>query len=62
MKRFGTLDDETLEVAVNALIDLQTSGKLVGMISHVQLLKERIPAILKIESNGFDSSATFIIQ
>ncbi|MCH4984653.1 AAA family ATPase [Macrococcoides goetzii] len=59
---FGTLDDETLEVAVNALIDLQTSGKLVGMISHVQLLKERIPAILKIESNGFDSSATFIIQ
>ncbi|WP_313019450.1 AAA family ATPase [Macrococcoides bohemicum] len=59
---FGTLDDETLEVAVNALIDLQTSGKLVGMISHVQLLKERIPAILKIESNGFDSSATFMIQ
>ncbi|TDM42315.1 hypothetical protein ETI10_04245 [Macrococcoides goetzii] len=59
---FGTLDDETLEVAVNALIDLQTSGKLVGMISHVQLLKERIPAILKIESNGFGSSATFIIQ
>lgn len=59
---FGTLDNETLEVAINALIDLQTSGKLVGMISHVQLLKERIPALLKIETNGFDSHAVFEIK
>lgn len=59
---FGTLDNETLEVAINALIDIQTSGKLVGMISHVQLLKERIPALLKIENDGFDSHATFEIK
>ncbi|WP_414051371.1 AAA family ATPase [Macrococcus animalis] len=59
---FGTLDNETLEVAINALIELQTSGKLIGMISHVQLLKERIPALLKIETNGFESHAVFEIR
>ncbi|WP_414043222.1 AAA family ATPase [Macrococcus sp. EM39E] len=59
---FGTLDNETLEVAISALIDLQTSGKLIGMISHVQLLKERIPALLKIETNGFESHAVFEIR
>ncbi|MGV2927681.1 SMC family ATPase [Macrococcus capreoli] len=59
---FGTLDNETLDVAMNALMDLQYSGKLVGMISHVQLLKERIPAILKIETDGYDSHAKFEIK
>ncbi|MCE4957153.1 AAA family ATPase [Macrococcoides caseolyticum] len=59
---FGTLDNDTLEVAINALIELQTSGKLVGMISHVQLLKERIPAILKVTTDGFNSTAAFEIK
>ncbi|WP_414046496.1 AAA family ATPase [Macrococcus equi] len=59
---FGTLDNETLEVAIDALIDLQTTGKLVGMISHVQLLKERMPAILRVESNGYESHASFEIK
>lgn len=59
---FGTLDSETLEVVINALSDLQSSGKLVGIISHVQLLKERIPATLKIASNGFESNADFEIK
>ncbi|MGI9276346.1 MAG: AAA family ATPase [Endozoicomonas sp.] len=40
---FGTLDAETLEIALNALDSLNASGKMVGVISHVESLKERIP-------------------
>lgn len=39
---FGTLDEETLEVALNALEKLQEQGKMIGIISHVGALKERI--------------------
>ena len=40
---FGTLDQETLETALDALDGLNASGKMVGVISHVEALKERIP-------------------
>jgi DNA repair protein SbcC/Rad50 len=39
---FGTLDDEALETALEALAELQQDGKLIGVISHVTALKERI--------------------
>jgi len=39
---FGTLDEESLETALNALNLLQSGGKMVGVISHVEALKERI--------------------
>ena len=39
---FGTLDDEALETALDALAELQQDGKLIGVISHVAALKERI--------------------
>jgi exonuclease SbcC len=39
---FGTLDDESLDKAMDTLIELQSSGRLVGIISHVNSLKERI--------------------
>jgi len=39
---FGTLDDEALETALEALAELQQDGKLIGVISHVSALKERI--------------------
>ncbi len=40
---FGTLDPETLDVALDALDSLNASGKMIGVISHVEALKERIP-------------------
>jgi exonuclease SbcC len=39
---FGTLDDETLETALSTLAGLHQEGKLIGVISHVPALKERI--------------------
>ncbi|SDI91455.1 exonuclease SbcC [Pseudomonas delhiensis] len=45
---FGTLDGETLEVALDALDSLNASGKSIGVISHVEALKERIPVQLKV--------------
>ncbi len=39
---FGTLDEDALETALNTLSGLQQDGKLIGIISHVSALKERI--------------------
>lgn len=39
---FGTLDEEALDTALDTLSSLQQDGKLIGVISHVQALKERI--------------------
>lgn len=39
---FGTLDEESLDTALSALANIQQEGKLIGIISHIGLLKERI--------------------
>ena len=46
---FGTLDSESLEVAVQALEKLRSRNKTIGVISHIELLKERIPTQIVIE-------------
>ena len=53
---FGTLDEESLETALNALNLLQSGGKMVGVISHVEALKERIPLQIKVVPNGDGTS------
>lgn len=53
---FGTLDQETLETALDTLIQLQSSGRLVGIISHVSELKNRIPIILEVVSKNYQST------
>jgi exonuclease SbcC len=45
---FGTLDEETLETALESLSALQQEGKLIGIISHVSALKERISTQISI--------------
>lgn len=45
---FGTLDGETLEVALDALDALNAGGKMIGVISHVEALKERIPVQIRV--------------
>lgn len=49
---FGTLDHETLETALNALDSLNASGKMVGIISHVETLKERIPMQIQVKKES----------
>lgn len=57
---FGTLDQESLDSAINCLIDLQKSGRLIGIISHVQELKERIEHRLEIYASQTGSHAEFV--
>jgi len=49
---FGSLDPETLEVAISALESLRQDHKTVGVISHVALLKERIATQIIVEKNS----------
>lgn len=58
---FGTLDPEALNSAMNTLIDLQSTGRLVGIISHVPELEERIDARLKVSPAEKGSRAEFEI-
>ncbi|MCP4757208.1 MAG: AAA family ATPase [Proteobacteria bacterium] len=45
---FGTLDTESLETALAALDNLNASGKTIGIISHIEALKERIPTQIQV--------------
>lgn len=56
---FGTLDPEALDFAIRALLDLQQGGRLVGIISHVPELKERIDARLEVCTTRHGSTACF---
>lgn len=58
---FGTLDPDSLNSAMNTLIDLQNTGRMVGIISHVPELEERIDARLRITPAEKGSKAEFEI-
>ncbi len=59
---FGTLDQEVLELAMRALMDLQRGGRLVGVISHVTEMREMIPTRLQITPCGKGSAARFVLD
>jgi exonuclease SbcC len=58
---FGTLDPEALDLAMRALEDLQVSGRLVGIISHVPELRERVGARLEVLPGRRGSTARFAV-
>ncbi|PWB97322.1 AAA family ATPase [Salinibacterium hongtaonis] len=45
---FGSLDGDTLEIAMGTLDSLRAGGRTIGLISHVEAMKEQIPASLGI--------------
>ncbi|MGL5244190.1 MAG: SbcC/MukB-like Walker B domain-containing protein, partial [Sarcina sp.] len=58
---FGTLDPASLDNAIECLLALQQDGRLVGIISHVPELKERVEAILEVKSDKEGSKTNFTI-
>jgi DNA repair protein SbcC/Rad50 len=46
---FGSLDSETLEIAMDTLDALRAGGRTIGLISHVEAMREQIPARLQVD-------------
>lgn len=56
---FGTLDEESLDTAIDTLMELQEYGRIIGVISHVTALKNRIAAKLIVHRDVDGSYACF---
>ncbi|MGB7459527.1 MAG: SbcC/MukB-like Walker B domain-containing protein, partial [Carnobacterium jeotgali] len=54
---FGTLDAESLDSAIETLFELNQRGRLVGIISHVEDLKTRIPVHIEVSKSSEGSQA-----
>ncbi|HEY8036197.1 MAG TPA: SbcC/MukB-like Walker B domain-containing protein [Methylobacter sp.] len=59
---FGSLDPETLDIAIASLDTLQALGRKVGVISHVPILVERIGAKVVVEKQGGGRSSVVIVR
>lgn len=53
---FGSLDEEALEMAMSALEGIESQGRMIGIISHVRELKERIPYQVIVQTTGTGQS------
>ncbi len=53
---FGSLDEETLELAMRTLDELRQGGRTVGVISHVAAMKEQLPAQLIVHASPHGQS------
>ena len=58
---FETLDEESLKQVIDALSKLENNGKLIGVVSHVPLLKEQIRTQVKIEKKGSGVSELSVV-
>ncbi|CAA9279480.1 MAG: SbcC_Rad50 [uncultured Adhaeribacter sp.] len=58
---FGTLDADTLDIAITALENLQAGGKFIGIISHVEALKERIGTQIQVQKQAGGQSTIKVI-
>lgn len=58
---FGTLDEQTLDLAICTLENLQAKGKTIGIISHVKELKERITTQVRVLKKGGGTSVVEVV-
>jgi len=58
---FGSLDQESLDLAVRTLVDLQSSGRMVGVISHVAEMREQIGARIDIQKTSSGSRCALVM-
>jgi exonuclease SbcC len=57
---FGSLDSDSLELAIRTLVDLQSVGRMVGVISHVSELKERITTRIDLVASAGGSAIKIV--
>jgi exonuclease SbcC len=57
---FGSLDAASLDLAIDALETLQSQGRQVGVISHVEAMKDRIPVRINVRKQGGGKSAVSV--
>ncbi|MDQ1150575.1 DNA repair exonuclease SbcCD ATPase subunit [Sphingobacterium zeae] len=57
---FGTQDNASINIVFETLLELRRENRIVGIISHVEELKERIPISLSIERDEEHGSQIFI--
>lgn len=57
---FGSLDPDSLELAIRALIDLQSNGRMIGIISHVSELKEQMALRIDVKSGKYGSEISLL--
>ncbi|MCG9730230.1 SMC family ATPase [Shewanella sp. Isolate13] len=58
---FGSLDQDSLDLAVRTLMDLQSSGRMIGVISHVSEMKEQIGTRLDINKSAIGSEVSIVL-
>jgi exonuclease SbcC len=59
---FGNLDEEALELALQGLMQLQHEGRLIGVVSHLPELRERIHARLEVQAGPSGSRAQVFLH
>jgi exonuclease SbcC len=59
---FGSLDPESLQLAMDALDNLQAQGRKVAVISHVQEMHERIPVQIRVQRQGNGASTLRVVS
>jgi len=58
---FGSLDPESLDMAMRTLVDLQQRGRLVGVISHVEEMKQQIDVAIEVKPGPRGSSVRIVV-
>ncbi|NVD08039.1 SMC family ATPase [Vibrio sp. JPW-9-11-11] len=58
---FGSLDPESLDLAIQTLIDLQQSGRMIGIISHVSELKEQMAQRIDVIASRVGSTIQLVV-